>query len=57
MSFFQEARALFRTFLTDATRTLRSIANHLGQCIDKARPYYEALDQAKKVSVVVVVEP
>ncbi|XP_065053668.1 SH3 domain-binding protein 5-like [Rhopilema esculentum] len=43
-----EARALFRTFLTDATRALKSLANHLGQCIDKARPYYEAIEQSKK---------
>ena len=48
--FFQEARAFFRNFLTDATRTLKSLSNHLGPCIDKARSYFEALDQSKKVS-------
>ena len=50
-SFFQEARALFRNFLTDATRTLKSLSSHLGPCVDKARTYFEALDQSKKVIV------
>eukprot|EP00794_Sanderia_malayensis_P003059 gene3059-3522_t len=43
-----ESRAVFRNFLTDATKALQTMHSRLGQCIDKARPYFEANEQAKK---------
>ena len=46
----QEARAVFRQRLTDAAKTLKQLAKSIGNNIDKARPYFEALNQSKKVS-------
>lgn len=43
-----EARAVFRQSLTDATRNLNHLSKRLGNNIDKARPYFEARNQAKK---------
>ena len=46
----QEARAVFRQRLTDAAKTLKQLAKSIGNNIDKARPYFEALNQSKKAS-------
>jgi len=43
-----EARSVFRQRLTDAARNLKSLSNNLGSTIDKARPYFEAVNQAKE---------
>lgn len=40
---------VFRTLLSDSTHQLKSMSKKLGGCIEKARPYYEALDQYQKV--------
>ena len=39
----EEASGLFRTLLTDSTHHLKAMSKKLGPCIEKARPYYEAL--------------
>lgn len=39
----EDANCLFRTLLTDSTHQLKSMAKKLGSCIEKARPYYDAL--------------
>ena len=36
---------MFRSLLSDSTHHLKSLSKRLGSCIEKARPYYEALDQ------------
>lgn len=46
----KEARAVFRQRLTDAAKTLKQLAKNIGNNIDKARPYFEALNQSKKVN-------
>lgn len=43
----QEANAGFRTLLTKSTHQLNALAKKLGSCIEKARPYYEALEEYK----------
>lgn len=35
--------------LTDSTHKLDTLAKKLGNCVDKARPYYEARVRAKEV--------
>jgi len=42
-----EANAGFRTLLTKSTHQLNALAKKLGSCIEKARPYYEALEEYK----------
>jgi len=42
-----EANAGFRTLLTKSTQQLKALAKKLGSCIEKARPYYEALEVYK----------
>merc|ERR1712110_419204 len=45
----EEANAVFRTLLTDSTHQLKSSATRVGASnIEKARPYYEALDVSNK---------
>ena len=44
---FQEANAGFRTLLTKSTQQLNALSKKLGSCIEKARPYYEALEEYK----------
>lgn len=44
---FQEANNVFRTTLTESTARLKALAKKLGSCIEKARPYYEALELAR----------
>lgn len=41
---------MFRQRLTDAARNLKTLAKDIGSHIDKARPYFEAVSQAKKVN-------
>ncbi|KAJ8267402.1 hypothetical protein COCON_G00125740 [Conger conger] len=43
-----EARSSYRRILTDSARKLNAQASHLGTCIEKARPYYEARRLAKE---------
>jgi len=44
---FGEAQALFQQMMQDATFQLKFTHQQLGKCVDKSRPYYEALIQAK----------
>lgn len=46
-----EARSMFRQRLTDAARNLKTLAKDIGSHIDKARPYFEAVSQAKKAQL------
>lgn len=43
-----DANTVFRSLLTDSTHHLKSLSKRLGNCIEKARPYYEALDVSTK---------
>ncbi|XP_013106686.1 SH3 domain-binding protein 5 homolog isoform X2 [Stomoxys calcitrans] len=43
----EEANSTFRILLNESTRRLKLSSKKLGNCIDKARPYYEALEKAK----------
>ena len=36
--------------MQDATFQLKSLNQELGKCVEKSRPYYEALKQARHVS-------
>ena len=40
-----DANTVFRSLLSDSTHHLKSLSKKLGSCIEKARPYYEAVDQ------------
>ena len=40
-----DANTVFRQLLSDSTHHLKSLSNKLGNCIEKARPYYVSLDQ------------
>lgn len=44
---YDEANTTFRMLLGESTRRLKLLSKKLGGCIDRARPYYEALDIAK----------
>ena len=44
----EEAQSVFRTLLTDSTQQLKATAARVGNCIEKARPYYEALEVSQK---------
>ncbi|XP_057294053.1 SH3 domain-binding protein 5-like [Hydractinia symbiolongicarpus] len=44
---FGEAQALFNQMMQDATFQLKAMHQQLGKSVDKSRPYYEALIQAK----------
>lgn len=35
----------------DSTRRLKVLIKKLGSCIDKARPYYQALEDVKKAQL------
>lgn len=39
-----DANTVFRSLLSDSTHHLKSLSKKLGSCIEKARPYYEALE-------------
>lgn len=44
----EEANHVFRTTLTESTARLKALAKKLGSCIEKARPFYEAQELARK---------
>ena len=44
----EEANAVFRTLLSDSTQQLKATSAKIGNCIEKARPYYEALEVSQK---------
>ncbi|TRY73030.1 hypothetical protein TCAL_01890 [Tigriopus californicus] len=44
----EDANCLFRTLLSDSTHMLKAMAKKVGGCIEKARPYYEALEVYQK---------
>jgi len=44
---FGEAQALFQQMMQDATFQLKSMNQELGKSVEKSRPYYEALKQAR----------
>lgn len=46
-----EANNTFRLLLNDSTRRLKLLSKNLGSCIERARPYYEALEIAKKAQL------
>lgn len=43
----EEAKSTFRILMNESTRRLKLSSKKLGSCIDKARPYYEALEKAR----------
>jgi len=43
-----DANTVFRSLLSDSTHHLKALSKKLGSCIEKARPYYEAVDQMTK---------
>nr|XP_040237208.2 SH3 domain-binding protein 5 homolog isoform X1 [Anopheles coluzzii] len=43
----EEANSTFRILMNESTRRLKLSSKKLGSCIEKARPYYEALEKAK----------
>ncbi|XP_063925692.1 SH3 domain-binding protein 5 homolog [Zophobas morio] len=45
---YDEANTTFRMLLNESTRRLKVLSKKLGSCIERARPYYEALEIAKK---------
>ncbi|KAM6148994.1 SH3 domain-binding protein 5-like isoform 2-T3 [Erethizon dorsatum] len=45
-----EARTTYRRILQESARKLNTQGSHLGSCIEKARPYYEARRLAKEVN-------
>ncbi|XP_068144563.1 SH3 domain-binding protein 5 homolog [Drosophila tropicalis] len=47
----EEANSTFRILLNESTRRLKLSSKKLGNCIEKARPYYEALDKAREAQV------
>ncbi|KAJ1135123.1 hypothetical protein NDU88_001568 [Pleurodeles waltl] len=46
-----EARTTYRRILTESARKLNAQGSQLGNCIEKARPYYEARRQAKEAQL------
>lgn len=50
-SCFQEANTTFRMLLNESTRRLKLLLKKLGNCIERARPYYDATEVAKKAQV------
>ncbi|CAG2066200.1 unnamed protein product [Timema podura] len=47
----KEANTTFRLLLNDSTRRLKLQSKKLGSCIERARPYYEALEVAKQAQL------
>lgn len=45
---YDEANTTFRMLLNESTRRLKLLTKKLGSCIEKARPYYDLLEIAKK---------
>ena len=46
-----DANTVFRQLLSDSTHHLKSLSKRLGNCIEKARPYYESVDQMTRAQV------
>ncbi|KAH8410884.1 hypothetical protein KR222_006759 [Zaprionus bogoriensis] len=46
-----EANSTFRILLNESTRRLKLSSKKLGNCIEKARPYYESLDKAREAQI------
>lgn len=44
---FQETNNVFSSTFAESTARLKSMGKKLGNCIEKARPYYEALELAR----------
>ncbi len=45
----EEANGLFRTLLSDSTQQLKALSKKVGSAnIDRARPYFEALEGSNK---------
>lgn len=47
----QEANSTFRILLNESTRRLKLSSKKLGNCIEKARPYYESLEKAREAQI------
>ncbi|XP_037893192.1 SH3 domain-binding protein 5 homolog isoform X1 [Glossina fuscipes] len=47
----EEANSTFRILLNESTRRLKLSSKKLGSCIEKARPYYEALEKARAAQI------
>ncbi|CAG9817289.1 unnamed protein product [Phaedon cochleariae] len=48
---YDEENKTFRMLLSECTRRLKVLSKKLGNCIDKARPYYELFEEAKKAQL------
>lgn len=46
-----EANTTFRMLLNESTKRLKQLSKKLGGCIERARPYYEALELAKQAQM------
>lgn len=46
-----EANTTFRILLNESTRRLKLLSKKLGGCIERARPYYDALELAKQAQM------
>ncbi|KAK7789737.1 hypothetical protein R5R35_007461 [Gryllus longicercus] len=46
-----EANTTFRLLLNESTRRLKLLSKKLGGCIERARPYYEALEVARQAQL------
>lgn len=47
----EEANATFRILLNESTRRLKVLSKKLGACIDKSRPFHEAVDKARLAQI------
>ncbi|XP_058830266.1 SH3 domain-binding protein 5 homolog [Topomyia yanbarensis] len=47
----EEAKSTFRILMNESTRRLKLSSKKLGSCIDRARPYFEALEKAKSAQL------
>ena len=46
-----EANTAFRILLNDSIKNLKALSKKLGGCIEKARPYYDALETLRKAQM------
>lgn len=44
-------RAKYRTLMTDYSRKLKEISQNLGNCVERARPYFDSVMKARKAQV------
>ena len=47
----QEASSLFRSTLRDSTASLKLLSRRLGSAVEKARPFYEAREAARRTQL------